>query len=121
MKSAFGMCFNWKVLAGLAVVGAGILVIAPGLIIGALPLLLLAACPLSMLLMMRGMNGHTMGNAHAEEESGKPLPKEFLEQRLAALQEEEHKLQAEVRKLELSSEPISTPASETAGRPTVAR
>ena len=52
-----GMCFNWKVLAGLAAVGVGIYVVAPDMVVGALPLLLLAACPLSMLLMGRGMAG----------------------------------------------------------------
>ena len=50
-----GMCFNWKVLAGLAAVGLGVWIVAPDLVGAALPLLLLAACPLSMLLMGRGM------------------------------------------------------------------
>jgi uncharacterized protein YlxW (UPF0749 family) len=53
----FRMCFDWKVLAGLAAVGVGIAFLAPKLALGALPLLLLAACPLSMLLMMATMNG----------------------------------------------------------------
>jgi len=52
-----GMCLNWKVVAGLAVVGLGIWAVAPGLAAAALPLLILAACPLSMLLMTRGMQG----------------------------------------------------------------
>ncbi len=52
-----GMCLNWKVIAGLAVVGLGIWALAPGLAAAALPLLIVAACPLSMLLMMRGMQG----------------------------------------------------------------
>ncbi len=51
------ICFNWKVLAGLAGVGLGVWFLAPDLVAGALPLLLLAICPLSMLLMMRGMQG----------------------------------------------------------------
>lgn len=53
----FGMCFDWRIVAGLAAVGVGIAVLAPKLVLGALPLLLLAACPLSMLLMMVTMNG----------------------------------------------------------------
>lgn len=52
-----GMCFNWKVLAGLAGVGLAVWVVAPNLVGAALPLLLVAACPLSMLLMGRGMAG----------------------------------------------------------------
>lgn len=51
------MCFNWKVLAGLGVVGVGIYLVSPSLVIGALPFLLLAACPLSMLFMGKGMMG----------------------------------------------------------------
>jgi hypothetical protein len=51
------LCFNWKVVAGLAAVGLGIWIVAPDLIGPAISLLLLAACPLSMLLMMRGMSG----------------------------------------------------------------
>ncbi|MBW3609624.1 MAG: DUF4194 domain-containing protein, partial [Actinobacteria bacterium] len=52
-----GMCLNWKVIAGLAVVGLGTWAVAPGLAVAALPLLILAVCPISMLLMMRGMQG----------------------------------------------------------------
>jgi hypothetical protein len=48
-------CLNPKVLAGLGVVGVAIYLIAPNLIAAALPILLLAACPLSMLLMMWAM------------------------------------------------------------------
>ena len=51
-----GMCLNWKVLIGLAVVGVGIFIFAPQLALSALPFLLLALCPLSMLLMMGSMN-----------------------------------------------------------------
>jgi len=53
----FKMCLNWKVIGGLAVVGLGVAVFAPNLIGAALPLLFLAACPLSMLLMMGAMKG----------------------------------------------------------------
>ena len=54
------MCLNPKVLAGLVVAGVVIYLIAPNLIAAALPILLLAACPLSMLLMMWSMQ-HTRG------------------------------------------------------------
>jgi UPF0716 family protein affecting phage T7 exclusion len=49
------MCLNPNVLAGLAMVGVGIYLFAPGLLAEAVPILLLAACPLSMLLMMWAM------------------------------------------------------------------
>ncbi len=45
------MCLDWRVLVGLAAVGVGIYVVAPGTVVAALPILSLAACPLSMLLM----------------------------------------------------------------------
>ena len=51
------ICLNWKVLAGLAAVGLGVAVVAPNLIGALLPLLVFAACPLSMLLMMWSMRG----------------------------------------------------------------
>lgn len=62
------MCFNKKVIAGLAVVGLGIYVFAPNLFAAALPVLLLAVCPLSMLLM--GMMGKSMmgGQGTAQSE-----------------------------------------------------
>lgn len=49
------LCLNWKVMVGLAVVGVGIWVLAPQFIGAALPLLLLAVCPLSMLIMVFAM------------------------------------------------------------------
>src|SRR6266487_1630768 len=53
----FHLCLNWKVIAGLAVLGLGIWVVAPNLVWAALPVLVVLACPLSMLFMMRGMGG----------------------------------------------------------------
>ena len=50
------MCLKWQVLAGAAVVAAGLWLAAPGLFAAAAPLLFLAVCPLSMVLMMRGMS-----------------------------------------------------------------
>lgn len=67
------MCLNWKVLAGLAAVGIGIYVVAPNLAAAAIPILLLAACPLSMLLMMvmmkdtRGSRGEARGQEASQE------------------------------------------------------
>ena len=57
MLSMLFMCVNWKVVAALAVVGLIVGVVAPRLLLGAIPLLILAACPLSMLFMMRSMQG----------------------------------------------------------------
>lgn len=51
------MCINKKVVAVLAIVGVALYLAAPNLIGAALPLLILAACPLSMVFMMRAMSG----------------------------------------------------------------
>lgn len=45
-------CLDPRILVGLAVVGIAIAVLAPGLVGAAFPLLLVAACPLSMVVMM---------------------------------------------------------------------
>ena len=55
--SGMHLCLNWKVVAGLAVVGVGIWAVAPTMLWAALPVLIVLACPLSMLFMMRGMGG----------------------------------------------------------------
>jgi hypothetical protein len=46
------MCFDKRVVAGLALAGIGALVFVPNLLAAALPLLLVAICPLSMLFML---------------------------------------------------------------------
>ncbi|MCA1687022.1 MAG: DUF2933 domain-containing protein [Actinobacteria bacterium] len=61
------MCLNWKVLAGLTAVGIGIYLVAPNLVAAALPILLLAACPLSMLLMMLMMKDTQGSQGEASE------------------------------------------------------
>ncbi len=87
-------CLNWKVLAGLAVVGLIVLVVAPQFIGAVLPLLLVAACPLSMLFMMRGMFGN--GNATTQMH-GEQVPTVGLtcDEHLAALKSRMSRMQAE--------------------------
>lgn len=50
-------CFNPKVLGGLAFTGLAVFLVAPGAFSAVLPLLFVAACPLSMVFMMRAMSG----------------------------------------------------------------
>lgn len=54
--NALKMCLNWKVITGVAVVTAGLFVFAPSFAAAALPFLVLAICPLSMILMMTMMS-----------------------------------------------------------------
>ena len=46
-----------KVAAGLGAVGLALYLVAPNVAYAALPLLILAACPLSMVIMMKMMSG----------------------------------------------------------------
>jgi hypothetical protein len=50
------MCLNWKVLAGLVVVAILVGIVAPQLFWGAIPTLLVLACPLSMGVMLFTMS-----------------------------------------------------------------
>ena len=58
------MKINIKVVAALSAVALAVYLLVPNLFYAALPLLILAACPLSMLLMMRMMSGN---KAHESE------------------------------------------------------
>lgn len=60
------MHINVKVVAALGAVVLAIYLLVPNLFYAALPLLILAACPLSMFLMMRMMSG----SKTAEPEAG---------------------------------------------------
>ena len=85
------MCINWKVVAGLAVAGLGVFAFAPNLIGAALPVLVLAACPLSMVVMMRAMSGRGRCDTHnAGSEGGAAT---------ASNQDELAELRAEVAQL----------------------
>lgn len=66
MSSMLRMCLNWKVLAGLALVAVGVGIYSPDLLGKALPILILAICPLSMMWMMREMD--------QGEDTGSPPP-----------------------------------------------
>jgi len=105
-----GMCFNWKVIAGLAVVGLGIWAVAPDVAVATLPLLILAACPLSMLLMMRGMQGGQC--ASGPQQAGSPtragLTREEqlaeLRTQLTDIQAQQNAIAEEISRLEPSRE-----------------
>ena len=60
------MKINTKVVAALAAAALAIYLLVPNLFYAALPLLILAACPLSMLLMMRMMSGSKADAAEAD-------------------------------------------------------
>ncbi len=88
-------CINWKVIAVLAAIGIGLYALAPGTAAAAVPLLVLAACPLSMLLMMRAMS--SMGSCKTKEDAeAKPYEVAQLRAEVAALRAE-HQSRSEAR------------------------
>ena len=91
------MCLNWKVLAGLAAVGVGVYLFAPGLLVEAVPILLLAACPLSMLFMMWGMH-NTQGSG--QQTSQEPDAGLTREEQIARLRTQQAALADRVGELE---------------------
>lgn len=119
------MCFNWKVIAGLAVVGLGTWAVAPGLAVAALPLLILAVCPISMLLMMRGMQGGQCASrpqqASSPARTGLTRDEQLAELRtqLTDIQEQQDGIAREISRLESSRE--ASRSGLTVDEPTDAR
>lgn len=75
MNSILKMCLNWKVLAGIGVAILAIVLFVPKLA-AFVPLLLVLACPLSMVLMMRGMKP---GDHGRQDKNKNKLPPEPLD------------------------------------------
>jgi hypothetical protein len=102
------MCLNWKVVAGLAVVGLIVWVVAPQFVWAALPVLLVAACPLSMLFMMRGMSGGANQRAAQPLETNEPpgigLADEERQSRLLRLRAEQEAIASQIDELDRSRE-----------------
>ena len=83
------MCINKRVVAGLAVVALVVFAVAPQLLGALAPVLVMAACPLSMVLMMRGMSGRDRPATDAESAASE-------DRRLGELEEEVNRLKAEL-------------------------
>ncbi|MGH8958960.1 MAG: hypothetical protein ACRDVK_09830 [Acidimicrobiia bacterium] len=92
MNRVLKMCLNWRALVGLAVAGLAIALLAPGLFGRALPILLLAACPISMLIMMATMRQPT---------SRDPIPEDVntLQAQLAALTGQQEQVKERLARL----------------------
>ena len=70
----FGMCIDKRVIAGVVAAAALWWWLAPGAFAASWPLLLVAICPLSMLLMMKAMN-QMEGQSHEPSQPGtSPAP-----------------------------------------------
>lgn len=68
------MCFNKKILVTLGVIAVAVFVLKPSLLVAALPLLILAVCPLSMIFMMKGMNGMNTDQTKAPVDASSAEP-----------------------------------------------
>lgn len=98
MMNILRVCYDWRVISALVAVGGGIVLFAPGLIGAALPLLIVAACPLSMMLMMRTTGSHEQD---AIASTAEPVDRaEQLRAALAASRREQQRLARELEGLE---------------------
>ncbi|HEY3229231.1 MAG TPA: DUF2933 domain-containing protein [Roseiflexaceae bacterium] len=104
----FHLCLNWNVVAGLAVIGLGILVIAPNLIWAALPVLVVLACPLSMLFMMRRMGGGQRAT-QPEREQRSVVAHRPREEQLVNLRARQEAIAHEIAELEAASDATAQP------------
>src|SRR6266568_4512198 len=97
--SMLSMCLNWKVVAALAVVGLIVGIVAPQLLLGVIPLLILAACPLSMLFMMRGMQGGEQSSSQSLQVRPSRIEGNTREEQIAALKGQLASTQAQLEAL----------------------
>ncbi len=89
--SFFKMCLNPKAVVFLVAIGIAVAVLAPAAALRILPLLFLAACPLSMLLMSGAMM-----RGHQTSAGAKVAPPDQSEDELAKLRREVESLKAKV-------------------------
>lgn len=93
------MCFNRKVLVGLGVVALGVLAFAPSAFGAALPVLVLLACPLSMVFMMRAMGDRSTSGGGSQSATATPADQAAQAEANGPTGAELTSLQAEVDQL----------------------
>lgn len=89
---------DWRAVAVLVAVGVGVALVAPNLISAAIPLLIVAACPLSMVVMMRSMGSHEPSPSVVPNRSRDR--RDQLQEQLAAMQLEQLQLEQELARLD---------------------
>ena len=114
-------CYDWRVLLALGAIAIGIYLVAPGLVAAALPLLVLAACPLSMLLMMKATGRQHETPTEAPNAVGVDRIA-AVRQELAALGRRQAELADELQAIEASRRegPDGQPALTAGPRPVAA-
>jgi hypothetical protein len=101
--SVLACCLDRRVLTALATIALGVLVFRPDLLLAALPVLLVAICPLSMLLM-----AWQMRSQHGQPASGGTVQDGAHEANLSRLEMEVAELTLQLRELDGSSAPKPT-------------
>ena len=101
MKKLYGLiecCLNWRVIAGLALVGAVLFLYAPKLGLAYLPILLALVCPISMLVMMLSMGRMNMGRSNevAFPNLSRDQQLQLLEERLERIQQQHRAIAGEL-------------------------
>ena len=103
---------DWRIVAVLIAIGVGVALVSPNLIGAAIPLLIVAACPVSMVVMMRSMGGHgpspSVDLNRADDRRGR------LRDQLAAIQLERLQLEQELAGLDDADDRSSGAARRTA-------
>lgn len=89
-----GMCINKRVVIGVGLVAVALLALAPRSLVAFAPFLVMAICPLSMLFMVRRMDGRREASEASEAEV--PAPAASVGGEVRVLQEEVDRLQAEL-------------------------
>ena len=93
--SVLGHCMDWRVLAVLAG-GIAIALYAPRVALAAVPVLLVLACPISMLLMMRVMNrGNSMSSPPANPQPDQADQGLSPDPQLSSLEDQLRRVQAQ--------------------------
>lgn len=110
MMNMLKACYDWRVITALAAVGAGVFLLAPNLIGAALPLLLVAICPLSMILMMRTMGGHEMNAVDRAVPASSADRVDRLRAELAASRREQQRIAQELEQLETETTMLAATA-----------
>lgn len=97
-------CINWRVVAGLGVVGIALFLLAPKLALASLPVLVVLVCPISMLFMMRSMGNMNMGASKPTNSTLEHLTHEqqmqLLEDQLQRVQSQQQAIRSQLPGLE---------------------
>lgn len=114
-----GLPLKWRIGGGLALLGLVLYAAAPSLVGAVLPLLLVAACPLMMVFMMKGMHGGQSGQGgHRSSQPG-----ETRQPARAGLNRDERlaELKAQLASVQTRQEAIAREVAELEGEdsPTV--